>query len=177
MKDVFERFYDNYHHDLYRYIFYMVKNKQLTEDLVQEVYIRVLQSYQSFRKESNEKTWLFSIARHVTIDFFRKQNRRRNRILDYFDWGTKGESIQDPLPEPEDIVIKDEALREVYDYLDVCSEDQKNVLILRFIQSFSIKETAEILNMSISKVKTTQHRGIKKIRKLIEEKQKGGDAS
>src|SRR5690625_3630884 len=118
MKHAFEEIYDKYHQDLYRFIFYMVKNKQLTEDLVQEVYIKVLNSYDTFRGESSQKTWLFSIARHVTIDYFRSQKRRRKRIQDFFDWSTKGESIQDHLPQPDEIVIKDEELNNIYRHLD-----------------------------------------------------------
>ena len=68
MKRLFKELYDQYHNDLYQFIFYMVKDKYLTEDLVQEVYIKVIQSYDTFQGKSSEKTWLFSIARHVTID-------------------------------------------------------------------------------------------------------------
>lgn len=167
MKAAFEKIYDNYHQDLYQFIFYMVKDRHLTEDLVQEVYIRVLQSYESFEGKSSEKTWLFSIARFTTIDYFRSQKRRRNRILDFFDWGNKGEAIADQLPLPDDIIIRDEQLKHIYDCLDHCTIDQKSVIILRFLQSHSIEETAEILDFSISKVKTTQHRALKAMRKLL----------
>jgi len=169
MKSAFEEIYDKYHHDLYRFIFYMVKNKQLTEDLVQEVYIKVLNSYDTFKGESSQKTWLFSIDRHVTIDYFRSQKRRQRRILDYFDWTSKGESIRDDYPLPEELVLQNEELKIIFHFLDECTEDQKSVLILRFVQEFSIKETADVLNFSISKVKTTQHRGLKKLRKLLDQ--------
>ena len=167
MKNTFDKIYDKYHQDIYRFVFYMVKDKQLCDDLVQDIYIRVLQSLSTFRGESSKKTWLLSIARHVVIDYFRSQKSKRNYILDFFNWHEKGESIQDHLPLPDDIVIKNEEINKVYHYLDQCTPDQKSVLILRFIQSLSIQETAEVLNFSISKVKTTQHRGLKVIRKLL----------
>lgn len=167
MKVVFEEMYDRYHRDLFQFIFYMVKDKQVSEDLIQEVYIKVLKSYDSFKGESSEKTWLFSIARHVTYDYFRLQNRKRKRIMEFFDWSEKGERLQDQLPLPEEIVIQSEETKRVYKYLDKCTVDQKSVLILRYIQSFSIQETADILNFSISKVKTTQHRGIKALRNYL----------
>ena len=175
MKITFEEIYENYHQDLYGFVLYMVKDKQLTEDLVQDIYVKVLQSYDSFRGESSEKTWLFSIARHVTIDYFRSQKRKRNRFLNFFDWGEKGESIQDPLILPDEIIINNEKVNQVYKLLDKCTVDQKSVLILRFIQSFTIKETAEILNFSTSKVKTTQHRGLKALRTfLLDDQEKVG---
>jgi len=177
MKAVFNKIYDEFHQDLFQFIFYMVKDKYLTEDLLQEVYIRVLKSYKNFKGESSLKTWLFSIARHVTIDHFRAKERKRKRILEFFDWNEKGQNIKDDHPLPEEMAIQNEEVKQIYKYLDKCTPDQKSVLILRYIQSFSIKETADILNFSVSKVKTTQHRGLKTLRKHIEENQRrGGDS-
>jgi len=173
MKAVFDKLYDNYHQDLFQYIFYMVKDKETTEDLVQEVYIRVLKSYQNFKGESSEKTWLFSIARHVTYDYFRSLQRKRNRILDFFNWEEEGENYPDNGELPEELAVKSDEIQRLYKLLDKCTIDQKNVLILRFLQSFTIQETAEILNFSVSKIKTTQHRALKTLKKWMLEE--GGD--
>ncbi|GAA0599653.1 RNA polymerase sigma factor SigX [Virgibacillus siamensis] len=178
MKAFFDELYESYHQDLYQFIFYMVKDKEVCEDLVQEVYIKVLRSYDSFKGVSSEKTWLFSIARHVTIDFFRSLKRRRNRVDGYFDWSEKGRLLPDQNPLPDEIAEQNEEIKRMYHYLDKCTPEQKSVLILRYIQSFSIQETAEILDFSISKVKTTQHRGLKRLEKrMIEANQKGGNGS
>ena len=171
MNAVFEQLYDRYHQDLYQFIFYMVKERETTEDLIQEVYIKVLKSYSSFKGESSEKTWLFSIARHVVYDYFRSLKRKRNRILDFFDWTDKGEKIPDRNIALEDAAIMKEEVEKVFESLNKCSKDQQSVLILRYLHSFSIQETAEILNFSVSKVKTTQHRGLQLLRKLLEEKE------
>ncbi len=174
MKSVFQELYENYHKDVFQFLYYMVKNREQAEDLVQEVYIKVMNSYDRFKGDSSEKTWLFSIARHVAIDHFRKQKRKRNRVLEFFDWGEKGHLIQDDQPEPEDVALQNEEIQKVYRCLDHCSVDQRSVIILRYIQSMSIHETAEILGMSVSKVKTTQHRGMKTLQKLMQEDQKEG---
>lgn len=176
MKAVFEKLYEKYHQDLYQFIFYMVKDKEVCEDLVQEVYIKVLKSYDSFKGDSSEKTWLFSIARHVTIDFFRSVKRRRNRIYEFFDWDKNGSLLPDRNLLPDEITEQNEEIKRVYHYLDKCTPEQKSVLILRYIQSFTLQETAEILGFSLSKVKTTQHRAIKRLKKwMVEENQRGGD--
>ncbi|KGX83602.1 RNA polymerase sigma factor SigX [Pontibacillus marinus] len=174
MKSVFQELYENYHKDVFQFLFYMVKNREQAEDLVQEVYIKVMNSYDRFKGDSSEKTWLFSIARHVAIDHFRKQKRKRNRVLEFFDWGEKGHLIQDDQPEPEEVALQNEEIQKIYRCLDHCSVDQKSVIILRYIQSMSIQETADILGMSVSKVKTTQHRGMKTLQKLMQEDQKEG---
>ncbi|WP_099158397.1 RNA polymerase sigma factor SigX [Virgibacillus ndiopensis] len=177
MKVIFEKLYDSYHQDLFQFIFYMVKNKQVAEDLVQEVYIKVLKSLDTFKGDSSEKTWIFSIARHTTIDYFRSQKRKRNRIAEFFDWHEKGELLQDQNHLPDEIAIKNEEITQIYNHLDKCTVDQKSVLILRYLHSFSIQETADILGFSLSKVKTTQHRALKALRKLLtENEEKRGDA-
>ncbi|ENH97370.1 RNA polymerase sigma factor SigX [Gracilibacillus halophilus YIM-C55.5] len=167
MKATFEKLYENYHQDVYQYIYYMVKNKQDTEDILQDVYLKALRSYDTFKRKSSEKTWLFSIAKHVTFDHFRKLKRTRNRFFEYFDWGKQGESIQTNQPLPEEIAVLDDQMQQVYKCLDQCSFHQKQVIILRYLQSFTIKETADILNWSISKVKTTQHRAIASLQQCV----------
>src|SRR5690625_1721596 len=125
MKLTFNKIYDNYHQDIYRFIFYMMKDEHLCQDLVQDTYIKILQSYSTFRGESSKKTWLLSIARHVVIDYFRSQKRKRNYILDFFSWGERGELIQDHLPLPDDIVIRNEEIKKLYHYLDKCTRSEE----------------------------------------------------
>lgn len=167
MNSVFEELYEKYHHDLYQFLFYMVRNKEQTEDLVQEVYIRVLKSYERFEKRSSEKTWLFSIAKNVAIDFFRKQKGWKQRILEKFDWSTQ-QVKNENLPLPEEIAIQKEEVRWVYHCLELCTFDQKAVIILRYIQDLSIAETAAALGWTESKVKTTQHRALGVLKKQME---------
>jgi len=166
VEETFQKIYDQYHQDLFQFLFYMVKDKNQAEDLVQEVYIRVLHSYETFEGRSSEKTWLLSIARHVAIDWFRKQQTIRQRILGTFDW--EKQDVKDRKPLPEDIVMQNENLKEIFEALDRCTLDQRSVIVLRFIQGYSISETAKALNFSESKVKTTQHRGLKVLRKQME---------
>lgn len=166
MNSVFDRLYEKYHHDVYQFLFYLVKNREQTEDLVQEVYIRVLKAYDRFEGKSSEKTWLFSIARNVAIDHFRKQNAWKDRIFQRFDW--KQHQLTDREPLPEEITLQKEEIQLLYRCLDLCKLDQKMVLILRYIQSLSISETAQMLGWSESKVKTTQHRALKALKKKME---------
>ena len=174
LKTTFDHLYETYHRDVYQYIFYMVKDKEVTEDLMQETYIKVLKAYEKFRGESTEKTWLFSIARHTVMDYFRKQQRRKQMFFGLFskDDDTTTTEMIDRAPLPEEVAELNDALQMIYHYLDGCSLDQKNVVILRFIQALSIHETARILEWTESKVKTTQHRALKRLRHLIEQNEK-----
>jgi RNA polymerase sigma-70 factor, ECF subfamily len=146
----------------------MVQNREQAEDLVQEVYIRVLKSYQQFKGESSEKTWLIAIARNVAIDFFRKQkglNQRMINKVEIFDL-----KVKDNSPLPEEIIFQSEETKLMYHCLEKCTFDQRSVIILRYIQELSILETAQVLGWKESKVKTTQHRAIKQLKIFMGEK-------
>jgi RNA polymerase sigma-70 factor, ECF subfamily len=145
----------------------MVRNRQVAEELVQEVYIKVMKSYDRFEGNSSEKTWLYSIARHISIDYLRKQNRRTKKIFGFVDVTEHENQLKHPDPLPDEILSQNETAKQLYGALNKCKEDQKQVVILRYIQSLSIKETADILGWSESKVKTTQHRAIKTLRQLL----------
>ena len=166
MDSVFDELYSKYHHDVFQFLFYMVKDRQQAEDLVQEVYIRVLKSYDRFEGKSSEKTWLFSIARNVAIDSFRKQKGWKQRIIEKFDWSTN--QLRDRNPIPEEITIQNEEVQLMYHCLDQCTLDQRMVIIMRYLQELSILETAEALNWTESKVKTTQHRALKVLKTHME---------
>ncbi|MEH7107386.1 RNA polymerase sigma factor SigX [Bacillus sp. JJ1764] len=166
MDSVFDELYQKYHQDVFQFLFYMVRNREQAEDLVQEVYIRVFKSYNRFEGKSSEKTWLFSIARNVAIDFFRKQKGWKEKILDKFDWSTT--QVKDDFPIPEEITVQNEEIQWVYKCMEYCTIDQRAVVLLRFIHDLSIAETAQTLGWTESKVKTTQHRSLKILRKQME---------
>jgi len=167
MNSVFDELYNKYHHDVFQFLFYMVKSKEQAEDMVQEVYIRVLKAYDRFEGKSSEKTWLFSIAKNVAIDHFRKQKGWKQRLLESFDMSAR--QVKDDQPLPDELAVKSEEIQLMYKCLDQCTVDQRMVIIMRYIHDLSITETAEALAWTESKVKTTQHRALKALKKLMEE--------
>ena len=172
MREEFDRLYHQYHHQLFQYLFYLVRHRETAEELVQEVYIKVLNSFETFEGKSTEKTWLYSVAKHVAIDHIRKQSRKKRRAEGKeYEWSEREFEIQDKDPLPEEIVVQKEEVQEVYQMLARCTPDQQQVMILRFVQSLSIAETAEILGWTESKVKTTQHRAIKALKGHLEQRE------
>lgn len=164
-ESIFHRLYDTYHQDVFQFLIYLVKNRSVAEDLSHEVYVRVLKSYDRFEGKSSEKTWLFAIAKNVAIDYFRKNTVRAARTFDAFDWETN--QLVSPTKSPESFVELNDELRELLGALEKCTGDQKMVVIMRYFQELSIAETAEILNWTEGKVKTTQHRAIKHLREIL----------
>ncbi len=148
----------------------MVRNREVAEDLVQEVYIKVLHSFETFEGKSSEKTWLYSVAKHVGIDWIRKQSRKKRKWEGKeYEWSEREFEIKDQSPLPEEVLLQKDEVQQVYRVLKTCTEDQQQVVLLRYVQSLSISETADILGWTESKVKTTQHRAIKTLQKNLEE--------
>ncbi|PKG24162.1 RNA polymerase sigma factor SigX [Niallia nealsonii] len=167
MNSVFDDLYDKYHHDVFQFLLYMVQHKETAEDLMQEVYIRVFKSYERFEGKSSQKTWLFSIAKNVAIDHFRKQKSIKTKIMEKFDWTKQQIKIEELMP--EELVLQSEESQKIYKALKLCTVDQRMVIIMRYIQEQSIAETAKALGWTESKVKTTQHRALKVLKKRIED--------
>lgn len=168
-ESIFHRLYDLYHQDVFQFLMYLVKNRSVAEDLSHEVYVRVLKSYERFQGRSSEKTWLFAIAKNVAIDYFRKNAVRSSHAFDVYNW--ESEQLVSPTKSPESITELNDDMRQLLDALEMCTGDQKMVIIMRYFQELSIAETATILNWTEGKVKTTQHRAIKQLRTILKNSQ------
>ncbi len=168
-ESIFHRLYDEYHQDVFQFLIYLVKNRTVAEDLSHEVYVRVLKAYDRFEGRSTEKTWLFSIAKNVAIDHFRKARVRDRHSFDAFDW--EQEQLVSPTKSPEQFVELNEEMNHLLTGLEHCTGDQKMVIVMRYFQELSIAETAEILGWTEGKVKTTQHRAIKALREKLNEQE------
>lgn len=146
--------YRQYSDLIYRYIYLMIGDAKQAEDLVQETYIRAFKSLNSFNRKSSYKTWLYTIARNVTIDYSRKM-RLRSWLTQPID-----PNLPDSHPTPQDIVEYGETTEKLYKALMALKPNYREVIILRRIKGFSILETAQILQWSEAKVKSTMIRGL-----------------
>ena len=169
-ESIFHRLYDLYHQDVYNFLIYLVKNRTIAEDLSHEVYVRVLKSYKNFQGRSSEKTWLFAIAKNVAIDYFRRNNVISSRTFENYNW--EKEQLVSPGKLPDLLIELNDEMSRLLEALEKCTGDQKMVIIMRYFQELSISETAEILNWTEGKVKTTQHRALKQLRKLLRNKER-----
>lgn len=152
--------YDDYSDSIFHYILMMVHDYQTAEDLTHDTYLKAYKNYSSFENRSKPKTWLFSIARNITIDYMRK----RKPLLVFKNMFI---TQKDKEPSPEDVVEVRETSKELYRALGNMKQSYREVIILRKVKEFSTKETSEILNWSESKVKSTLHRAIPALEKQL----------
>lgn len=152
--------YDLYHQTIFKFIFMLTRDYQQAEDLTQETFFKAYKYYHTFNSQSSEKTWLFSIAHNVTVDYLRKQKPIRF-FKELFQAQIDSKEL------PENVVQLKESSVEIYEAMRELKQSHREVIILRKIKGFSISETAEILNCSESKVKSTLHRGMLALEKRL----------
>ncbi|MCM3121879.1 RNA polymerase sigma factor [Mesobacillus sp. AQ2] len=151
--------YELYYKDLYRFIYYMLGDRQSCEDLVHDTFLRAYTSFEKFEKRASVKTWLFSIAKHLVFDEIRRRKRRRSITL-----FSEGKDIASPLNIEKYIENRDTVERSLK-AIQQLKPDHRLVITLKKIEDCSTKEIVEILGWSESKIRKTLSRGLAELRK------------
>ena len=146
-----EELFALYKEDVYRYARFTLGSPTDAEDVVQEVFLRILKSWDRFRGDAHPKTWLWTITRRCIIDRARKLEKDKNTVPFEERLGGHTDNHESKILEVEGL-------------LQTLSQDQREVVTLRLIQDWSTADTARILGWSESKVKTTLHRAVTQMR-------------
>jgi RNA polymerase sigma-70 factor (ECF subfamily) len=156
--------YDHYQGSVYRFLFYRTRSSTLAEDLTSETFFRALRSMQSFRWQGKDfGAWLMTIARNLATDHF-KAGRTRLELT------TEDMGLHDDETEgPETSVLASLTNEILLKALTELPAEQKDCLIMRFLQGMSIAETADVLGRSEGAVKQLQLRGVRNLAKLMPE--------
>ncbi|MCW2735790.1 sigma-70 family RNA polymerase sigma factor [Nocardioides sp.] len=163
-KDAFGLLYDHYQSSVYRFLYYRTRSQVLAEDLTSETFFRALRSMNSFRWQGKDfGAWLMTIARNLTTDHF-KAGRTRLEMT------TEDMSPHDDAEEgPESAVLAGLTNEVLLKALTELPTEQRECLIMRFLQGLSIAETALALDRSDGAVKQLQLRGVRNLAKLLPE--------
>jgi RNA polymerase sigma-70 factor, ECF subfamily len=160
--EAFGQLYDHYHGSVYRFVFYRVRSQALAEDLTSETFLRALRNMSGFRWQGKDfGAWLMTIARNLCTDHF-KAGRTRLELT------TEDMSAHDDATDgPENAVLAGLTNQVLLDGLRRLSDEQRDCLIMRFLQGLSIAETAAVLGRSEGAVKQLQLRGVRNLAKLV----------
>jgi RNA polymerase sigma-70 factor, ECF subfamily len=147
-------------HQFLSTLYAIVQEPQTAEDLMQETFLKAYEKYDSIKEINKVKSFLYRAAHNATMDFFRKESRIK-KILNAIKMKNNDQ------PSIEKIVEVKEEGRLILKALKSLKPTQREVVVLRRIHGFSIKETAEVLNWSEGKVKTTLHRANKNLEAIL----------
>lgn len=152
-----EIIYEQYFSDVYYFLLSFIGNKEDAQDLTQETFIKVLRNLSNYQGKSKLKTWILQIAKNCAIDFYRKRKKENTQLVPQVP-----EKFYSTVMEFEGVDNK-----YIFDLLNSLKPEYKAIIILRIINEFSLKETAEVLGISYTKAKVSYHRAIKKLGKNL----------
>jgi len=162
----------NRHKDkVYTYIFLMVKNNQLAEDIFQETFIKVIKSLHAGKYKENGKfiSWVVRIAHNLIIDHFRKEKQMKTFSSDDYE-NDVFNSMRFSERTIEETIIQDQIEADLRKMVECLPQEQKEVILLRHYLDLSFKEIAEQTNVSINTALGRMRYALINLRKLIEEK-------
>jgi RNA polymerase sigma-70 factor, ECF subfamily len=147
---------------LYVYIFELTRAEQPSLDLVQETFIAAVKHVGSLRDDTKFGSWLFGIAHQKVIQFWRK---RKEILLDEIP-----DTPDDFENQPDNLLIRDEQKIGFMKLLEQLPPPQRSVLLLHFVEDFSLEEIARITETQLGTVKSRLHYAKRALRKLLEQK-------
>lgn len=158
--EALEEVHNRYYASIYRYVIVRVNDTQLAEDITSEVFIRFLSALRD--KTAPKKTirgWLFTVASRVVKDHYRKKYRHPETELD--------EQLVSTMGNPTSALTQKLSKESLRTAITQLTEDQQNVIALRFGYEMSIKETADTMNKSIGSIKMLQARAVAALARLM----------
>ncbi|MCC6554041.1 MAG: RNA polymerase sigma factor [Polyangiaceae bacterium] len=159
---------------IYNFILRQVRGPSVAEDLVQDVFVKIVQSASDFKHEARFSTWAYAIARNVCIDHLRKMSLRRHPSLDQAsgeagDGPTLGERTADPTPgaSVERVAMGAEAGQIIARAVERLPPEQREVFLLRELGNVPFKDIAQITGVPENTVKSRMRYALERLQEAL----------
>ena len=163
-----EQHYEMHSDQIYQFLYFITFDVQLSEDLMQETFIRAYEAKRIYRADANVLTWLRTIAKNIAYGHF-----KRKKIITFLPF-TKNDAETAITLSAEQLLSIEEEKRELYQAIANLKLEHRLAIILRKIEGLSIKETATILGWNEAKVKNNTERGMKALEILMKGESENG---
>ena len=161
--DALTAIYDRYESKIYSYVYHRVGDPNVAQDLTSQVFLRMLEAIQNEQAwRSSFSGWLYRIAHNLVVDFYRRRGRTGQSSLE--DLGLLVASSEDPLQAAER-TLAGERLRAT---INLLTEEQAQVVTLRFLEELSVAEVAATMGKSEGAIKALQYRAVVRLRSLLD---------
>ena len=155
--------HDRYSKKIYSYIYRRLGDVHLAEDLTAEVFLKMLEAAQSKRfARTSLSAWLYRIAHNLVVDHFRSQPQGEVE-----PWDERLRAAVDDLTVTVEAKLAQQGLRAALSHL---TQEQQQVIILRFGEGLSAPQVAEVLDKSEGAVRALQHRALRMLRRTMKGK-------
>lgn len=163
-QEAFSELYTLYLERIYRYVRLKVGSPTEAEDITSTVFLSAWRTIDHFapQRESSFAAWLFKLARNAVIDRY-----RRARDIISLDATDKRPTIHVIQPGPEDQVEHQIVIDELYMALQTLTSEQREVVLLRFVEGLSAREVGDIMGKQEGAVRGMQFRAIESLRRTL----------
>lgn len=164
----FETLFRKYQTYVYNISIGMLGNGEDAADVTQETFLRLHRSLESFRGDATFSTWLYRVAVNLCITELRRRGRSRFQFLEDVKHDDENTFQEELGPSPIDAVEAEEDRKVVRQVLRMLPPDYRAVMVLRHFQQLAYEEIAEVLNLTLSQVKTRLFRARKMFKDRFE---------
>lgn len=166
----FGALYDRYVDVVYRYVYFRIGDRELAEDITSETFLRALRRIGSVSYQGRDVgAWFVTIARNIVFDHVKSSRYKLEVVTDEVSESGSapftGQHFGDDGPEQEAMTS---ATREMLlKCIAALGDDQRECIVLRFVQGLSLTETAQIMERNEGAIKALQHRAVRKLAQLL----------
>jgi len=153
--------FDRHHRSLFDFFARMTGSRAIAEDLVQDVFFRILKYRATFREDSRFKAWMFHIARNARVDYYRKHHPEA--VLPEDD--TAG--FQSSTPAPGRALEHEEQITLLECAMFKLPAEKREVLVLSRYQEMKYEQIAEVMGCEVGTVKVRVHRALNELREIF----------
>lgn len=180
----FDRLVDAYGHRITGFLHRMTGARQDAEDLVQEVFLRLVRTMGNYRHDGRFEAWIFRIAANLARDRVRRAQRAPKFVAIKTGGGAEAGDASEPgsldtiagSSEPADAAMdRDEQTRALHAALAMLPETEREVMMLRHFSQMSFKEIAEMAGVPLGTALARAHRGLKRLREIMTAGDAAGD--
>ena len=158
--------YDRYALALYQYVHLRVGDRALAEDITSEIFVAFIDSLQGKNAPRYSlRGWLFGVARNLIAHHYRDAGKLPQVTLE--EW------VPADIKDPEAQLLHSIDVEQTRHALRMLNTEQQEVLILRFGQLMSLRETAEVMGKSVSAIKSLQFRAVETLRQILDVSSEG----
>ena len=163
--ELLDRLIQQYHYRLLRYLCMLVGHRETAEDLFHETWVRVLEKGHQYRAQWKFESWLFSVARNLTIDFLRRrQPQSLEALLEETPGAPPRELAATNAPTSFEALAQSEEAARLAAVVAALPPAYREVLVLRFQEGLALEEIAGIVSAPLSTVKSRLYRGLEALR-------------
>lgn len=160
--EAYGQLYDHYVTGVFRFVYYRVGSQQLAEDLTSETFVRGLRAIQRFNWQGKDfGAWLTTIARNLVADHFKSSRARLEIVSETIPEGKA------TVPSPEQEVLTLISNDMLFEAVNRLPSEQRDCVLMRFIQGLSIAQTAAALGRSEGAIKQLQLRAVRSLAKTV----------